>query len=70
MYTGDRATSTGPSENEASPISPEGEGGPELGRGIEVIELANGETIWLAGTFTRLTNVMLISLQVNCQWTS
>ena len=41
MYAG------GLSDNEGSPTSPHGsQGNPELGRGVEVIELANGETIW------------------------
>lgn len=47
MYAGDRATSAGFSDSEASPVSPmDTDGNPELGRGVEVIELANGETIW------------------------
>lgn len=47
MYTGDRAASTGLSDNETSPVSPpNSQANPDLGRGVEVIELANGETIW------------------------
>lgn len=50
MYAGDRATSAGLSDHETSPTSPlDSQGNPELGRGVEVIELANGETIWLVG---------------------
>jgi hypothetical protein len=42
MYAGERAT--GLSDNEASPVDLQSH--PELGRGVEVIEMANGETIW------------------------
>jgi hypothetical protein len=47
MYAGERAASTGLSDNEASPHShPDAEGNLDLSRAVEVIELANGETIW------------------------
>lgn len=47
MYVGERAASVGPSDYEASPHShPDIEGNTDLGRAVEVIELANGETIW------------------------
>jgi hypothetical protein len=43
MYAGERATS-GLSDGEASLADVQSR--PELGRGVEVIEMANGETIW------------------------
>lgn len=48
MYAGERANSTGLSDNETTLSN--AEGNPELGRGVEVIELANGETIWYVDT--------------------
>lgn len=46
MYAGERAT-PGLSDGEVSPTAPsDAQGRPELGRGVEVIEMANGETIW------------------------
>jgi hypothetical protein len=43
MYAGERAT-PGLSDSEPSPADTQSH--PELGRGVEVIEMANGETIW------------------------
>jgi hypothetical protein len=46
MYAGERATLAF-SDGEISPtFSPDAQGRPELTRGVEVIEMANGETIW------------------------
>jgi hypothetical protein len=47
MYTGERAASAGLSDNETSPQSHlDAESNPDPSRAVEVIELANGETIW------------------------
>lgn len=43
MYSGERAGSAGFSDGETSPHD---RATPEHVRGVEVIELANGETIW------------------------
>jgi hypothetical protein len=48
MYAGERATLAF-SDGEISPTFPsDAQGRPELTRGVEVIEMANGETIWYA----------------------
>jgi hypothetical protein len=46
MYAGERATPAF-SDGETSPTyPPDALGRPELARGVEVIEMANGEAIW------------------------
>lgn len=57
MYASDRAGSGGFSDSDISPDA----AGPEPTRAVEVIELANGETIWCAPLALYSDNIFNIS---------